>query len=309
MSYGMEFKINNTEYLIERFEDYIHIAKKNGEQDYTTIEEDDYKSYFYDEELEEFKKLDYEKASYAILVRCLNSKGIINSRSLYGEYINSLIKNGVSKEDIIENKKNIYPIYASYYPLQANNDEFKRISSELFEIYKESDEEYKEFEYIKRSFRGENITSNLYLSQNIRKKSLYGESCSKSKASIAFEVNNYDERLYREETTNVLANFFDIEEKLVDEINNIELENAMLHDSSKYIREKWLSKNPQKYKDYNISSQEAQLKELRYTIENILVHAKINLKESTALITQSDDWDELVKDSDKRLSNDNPKLK
>ena len=135
MSYGKEFKIDNQIYLLEIFEKHVYIAKKNGEDDYSSIFEGNYTSFFWDEELVELNRLDYDDYLYTIIIYCLNWQNIINRGALYQAYIHKLIEDGHTKEEILSNDSDEILIYAMYFPLDYKAAKFKTTTSSIVDGY------------------------------------------------------------------------------------------------------------------------------------------------------------------------------
>lgn len=129
MSYGEEFKIDGINYLIEKFDEHVYIAKKTDNNNYSLIFEGNYTSFFWDEELKQLSDLQYEDSLYAILIGCLNWKGIINSIRDYKKFLHSLIIDGCTKEDILASSSDEFFVFLSMFPLKK--DSFESITDSL----------------------------------------------------------------------------------------------------------------------------------------------------------------------------------
>jgi len=136
MSYGKEFKIDGQVYLLEIFEKHVYIAKKNGEDDYSSIFEGDNASFFWDDELIQLGKLDYEDSLYAMLIKCLNWKGITNSKALYQKFLYGLLEDKYYKEDILASSSDELLVYLMYFPLDYKGKKFKTVSTSLIDGFK-----------------------------------------------------------------------------------------------------------------------------------------------------------------------------
>ena len=135
MSYGKELKIDGLDYLIEIFDKNIYVAKKNGEDDYTSIYEGDYELFFSADELSELKQLDYEDSLYTICMYCIEKHGIVNYRSLYEDYIHELIKIDSRKEEILSSSSDECYVYDLFFPLDRERNNFEKITSLIIDEY------------------------------------------------------------------------------------------------------------------------------------------------------------------------------
>lgn len=133
MSYGKFFEVDKQNYLLEISDEYVYIAKQIKEDDFTQIYEGNYKDIFWEQELEELEKLNYEEQLYAILIYCLNGK-YINRVELYQKYIYEMMESH-TKEEILSNSNNELSIYKAYYPLDSKGENFKRVTESL--IYRD----------------------------------------------------------------------------------------------------------------------------------------------------------------------------
>jgi len=139
MSYGKNITMNNSVYLIEKFEENVYVAHKNSDDSYTKIFEGSYTELFWgieiSDDLRVLKSLPYDDMLYAILLYCLDSKGIINRSALYQKYIFSLLKDGHTKEDILSSSSDEVIIYENYYPLDVKREDFEMVTSLMIDSY------------------------------------------------------------------------------------------------------------------------------------------------------------------------------
>jgi len=126
--------------------------------------------------------------------------------------------------------------------------------------------DYKKINFLEIVFRGNKLTKSLYLSNDIRKKSLYGDSVSKSEALVAFEVNNYKKRYFNNQEFYDLKNLFEKEKELVETILDIEFEDEIVNHQSNRLKRRWLEKNKPKYKTYETDKYVSELLNTRNKI-------------------------------------------
>ena len=131
--YGEEFKVDGNVYLIEKNDNHVFVSQKEDDESYTSIFEGDYTSCFWDEELEQLKKLDYETGLYAILCKCLDWTGRINSLASYQRYLFRMLEDGHTKREILSSDSDEILVYATYFPLDIETLEFKKLSSSIIE--------------------------------------------------------------------------------------------------------------------------------------------------------------------------------
>ncbi len=139
MSHERNMKIDNVDYLMEKNDEHVHIAKKNSEDGNTLIFEGSYTAFFWGEEISDdlkvIKTLSEDDALYTILLYCLDFKMIINREAHYQEYLFSLLKDGHTKEEILSSSSDEVTIYENYYPLDIERENFKKVTSSMVDGY------------------------------------------------------------------------------------------------------------------------------------------------------------------------------
>jgi hypothetical protein len=135
MSYGQEFKIDGDIYLIEKSDAHIYVAKKIKEG-YNQIFQGDYSSVFWREEMLELNKLDYDAALYAMLLKTLDYKGLVDCMASYQKYLYGMLESGHAKEEILESASDERFIYALYFPLDTGFSRFKELSTSIIDGWK-----------------------------------------------------------------------------------------------------------------------------------------------------------------------------
>lgn len=128
MSYGKEFECNNDVYLLEIFDKHIYVAKKEVDEQYSLVYEGNYELLFWDQEIKELNKLEYEDSLYAIFLYCLEHKSVINRAALYQKYIHLMCED-YSKDEILASLSDEVLIYAGYYPLDAQRVNFESVTT------------------------------------------------------------------------------------------------------------------------------------------------------------------------------------